>query len=99
MIRTIVSTLALLAALAAPAQAGLLFNQDGRAHEVTFERGKGRVTTSVAANKTVLFECSEPPCSIRLEETGQTLRLTSNSQDVVIRDGKLATRGSTASAD
>lgn len=92
MLRTLIGSLALVAALAGSAHAGLLFNEDGRAHEITFQRGNGRVKASVQANKAVLFECSQLPCSIRLEASGQTVRLTSNHQDVVIRDGKLHAR-------
>jgi hypothetical protein len=92
MLRTLIRSLALVAALAGSAHAGLLFNEDGRAYEVTFERGNGRVKASIEAKKTVLFECSQLPCQIRLEASGQTVRLTSNQQDVVIKDGKLHAR-------
>lgn len=90
MVRKLIGSLALVAALTGVAHGGLLFNEDGRAYEVSFQRGNGRVKASVEANKTVLFECSALPCVIRLEGSGQAVRVTSNRQDVTIKDGKLS---------
>ncbi len=90
--RSIVGAAALVGLLAAPAHAGLIFNQDSRAHEIVFERGAGRANVEIEPNRPMRFVCDELPCRITLKATGQTVSLERNDQDVIIENGRLRRR-------
>lgn len=76
----------------ASADAGLVFNHDHRSYAVAFQRGGGSVEATVPAEHALAFRCRALPCRITMRATGQSIELTSNGEDVIIKAGRLRLR-------